>query len=229
MGGELQGAASDTPQFLCGNQESFGDGTGIFLLQTTRPTWWLDNDLPWMPRAKFEACIDAAWEMWSKVCDVIATRAKTAASANFVYKVRKIDGPMGILARMQLPNPQLKQQLCEIDLDENALADWLPTIIGHENGHGLALQHFDPSPPPELMEPSLNRSIRTPQETESALVAKWYGPPKSVIVPPGPVIPEGVLVCTSRMGLKGDEVSFVIDVEDSKARKAHLEGKQKLK
>lgn len=229
MAHELTPPAADGPEILCGNGEQFGDGSmAVFLLRTNRPTWWLENVPSWITRPDLEEHIQGGFDMWTAVADVKATRATSAAGANFLFRVNTIDGAGNVLARMQLPHPQLKQQLCELDAAEQDLRDWLTTIFGHEDGHGFALQHWDPAPPPELMEARLNKQVRTPQPAEAKLMATWYGEPIPVVKPDTPTpLPSGLLVYQTSVEIIGDLAKVGIEVKCG-AKTAKLTGEKKL-
>lgn len=221
MDGQLLPVTGE-PRYFCRNPEQFGDGTATFRLSTTRPTWWLANELPWMSRAELEQIIQAATDGWSPFANVKATRAPSLDLATWRIEVASIDGPGGVLADMQLPHPTVRQQVMHIDVAESALKDLLVVILMHEFGHAYGLQHFPSAPPPELMEPVLNPAIRAPQPTEAALMAQWYGLPQAESPIPGapPVEP---LVCTTRITPANGKVECAISVQQGQ-RKAELSG-----
>ncbi len=204
---------------FCRNPEQFGDGTAAFTLRTKRPKWFLVNDLPWMPRPRLESVIQEASDGWDAVADVHASRASTQAEADWIFTTAQMDGPMGVLADAQLPSPGLRQQVCRIDIAEQALADVLVVILRHEIGHLWGLQHFSSAPPPELMEPKLNKAITNPQPAESALMAQWYGMPQ----PSVPTMPSVPMVCTLRVEPSSGEIKCAISVQQG-TKKAELAG-----
>ena len=182
------------PTRFCRNAEQFGDGTIAALkLHTNRPTWYLRDELPWMRRAELEAVIQAAADRWTVVCDFKAIKAANEASALWVFTVARMDGPGGVLADAQLPGGS-RQQICRIDVAENAMMSRLADILGHEIGHLMGLQHFPATPPPEWMEPTLGK-VNTPQAAEAALCVQWYGPPITQEPKPAPPAASG-LTCT---------------------------------
>jgi hypothetical protein len=210
---------------FCRNPEQFGDGTqAVYLLTTNRPKFWLAKDLPWFKRADLEALIMAAGGKWAEVCDVKLDKATSEGAANFYITTAALDGPGGVLADMELPSPGKRQQRMRIDVAENALASSLLLILTHELGHAFALQHFPPGPPPELMEPSLNRAITGPQPTEAALMAKWYGLPKVEVPAPTPV-PAGSLICTMRATPSATEFACEITAQQGN-QQVKLTGKK---
>lgn len=199
---------SESPIRFCWNPEQFGDGTAALRLDTNRPTWWLRDELPWMPRAALESKIQEALDEWKHVADVDCKRATSEAMARWVITVARLDGPGGVLADMQLPGP--RQQFMRIDMSESALSHLLVPILTHEFGHAYGLQHFPSSPPPELMEPTLNPKITTPQATESALMVQWYGKP---ITQPTPAPSPAGLTCTVRLADDGKTLGCEINAE----------------
>lgn len=207
---------------FCHNPEQFGDGTATFRLATNRPTWWLVNELPWMGRAKLEGIIQAAADGWSPHANVKASRAASLDQATWRIECKALDGAGGVLADMELPHPTKRQQRMRIDVAESALEDLLVAILMHEFGHAYGLQHFPSGPPPELMEPTLNPAVRTPQPTEAALMAQWYGLPQADNPIPG-APPFEPLVCTTRIEQGGGRVKCDVSVQQGN-RKADLSG-----
>lgn len=219
MANELQ--STDGPIFICNNSEQFGDGSPIYKLQTNRPTWWVQDDLPWMTHDELETVVQQALDAWAAVCNVKARKATSAAAANFLVTVAQMDGPGRVLADMQTPAPGLMQQRMRIDIAEQALKGLLKVILIHEFGHGFGLQHFSSSPPPEIMEATLNQAVQVPQPTESALMAQLFGLPLA----PSPAggVPVAPMVCTMRVEPGSSIVQCSLSVQQGD-KKAELTG-----
>jgi len=204
-------ATYEAQQHFCRNAEQFGDGTRAALkLHTNRPTWYLRDELPWMKRAELEAVIQRAADGWTTVCDFKAIRAANEASALWVFTVARMDGPGGVLADAQLPGGS-RQQICRIDVAENALSNLLEVILRHEIGHLMGLQHFPANPPPELMEPTLNPKVAMPQKTEAALCVQWYGQPIAQPTPTPTTPATDGLTCTVRLADDGKTIGCEIE------------------
>jgi hypothetical protein len=197
------------PTRFCRNAEQFGDGTVAALkLHTNRPTWYLRDELPWMKRAELEAVIQAAADRWTDVCDFKAVKAANEASALWVFTVARMDGPGGTLADAMLPNGA-RQQVCRIDVAENALRNKLVTILCHEIGHLMGSQHWPIGAPHELMEPQLS-NVTHPQPTEAGLMVQWYGPPVTKEPKPAPPATDG-LSCVVRLADDGKTIGCNIE------------------
>lgn len=199
------------PTRFCRNAEQFGDGTVAALkLHTNRPTWYLRDELPWMNRAELESVIQEAADGWTAVCDFKAIKAANQSSALWVFTVAKMDGPGGVLADAQLPGGN-RQQVCRIDVAESAMRHLLVAILRHEIGHLMGLQHFPSNPPPELMEPTLNPKVTTPQATEAALCVQWYGKPIEQPKPPADKPASAGMTCTVRLADDGKTIGCEIE------------------
>lgn len=182
---------------FCGVQETFGAGAEQYRLPTNRPTYCIRCQLPGISGEAFRAACKEAFGRWSRVCDVEFTEIADPQSAQFLIVNHQFDGPSGVLADCMLPSPGIRQQRMRIDQNENwIIADNVPgnrielrAVLCHEMGHGIGMSHLPSSPPPDLMEPSYRPSIVTPQATESLMMAKLYGPPKSTPLPPAEPTP----------------------------------------
>lgn len=181
---------SKKKQYVCGCPESFGSGAAVYKLPTLTPSWYLDGTLPGMARDVFMSAIGTACKRWESVCGIDFSEAQNVLAATLRITTANL-GRSGILADQQLPY----QGMTQLRMRVNTVIQWtisdgsgnavdLVRVLTHELGHFLACQHFDTAPPPELMEPTYNPNIISPQATEARLVAGWYGPPAQPPIPP---------------------------------------------
>lgn len=208
------------PIYACRNPECFGDGTAVAIRKSNVVKWYLDGQVPFMSRDELRSEIAASIALWSAVCDVEAVEVNTPADANVVITCVAMDGKGGVLADAMLPGPAVQRM--RLDIAEGSLKHKMRAILCHEFGHIFGLQHFPVGPPQELMEPSIS-NIETPQPTEAALMAKWYGPPKPVAPSPTPAAPAGTLVCTMKATSTPDRFECDITAEQA-GKKLNLKG-----
>jgi len=168
------------PIWACRNTEQFGDGSPALKMHTNRPKVWFAASLPGMPLAKLKEIFFRGVNKWALVANVLAIDAKSQGEADWIIVPSRIDGKNGVLADMMLPGP--RPQYMRLDVAENASEDQLEQTCMHEGGHGYGLFHTPAGPPPEVMDPSLNMSVRTPQAAEAKLMESMYGAP--VVAPP---------------------------------------------
>lgn len=163
----------------------------MFQLPTLSPSWFLDGDLPGIKRDTFRAAIETACSRWEAVCGLQFSEAGTASQATLRITVADL-GTSGTLADQQLPFRGMSQLRMRV----NRRVQWaifdgrsgngtdLVRVLSHELGHFGSLQHFDSSPPPELMEPSYSPDIIGPQPAEIKLMVSMYGKPLAPPLPP---------------------------------------------
>jgi hypothetical protein len=184
---------------FCAQRGQFGEGAVTYKLANQRPLFYVQDTPPHLTRDDLIAACLTAFSRWSEVCDMIFAPANDPNAAQFIISTHPFDGPLGILADCELPAPNLRPQALRLDPTEKwQIADNpapgnldLLAVLCHEMGHGIGLQHFDPSiPPPEIMNPIYNPAIVHPQSGETAFVQKLYGLPQTHTVPT-PVPPIG--------------------------------------
>lgn len=190
---------------VCGNPESLSTGQ-LVKLRTNRPKVWFAGTLPSVSMADLKALFFLWANKWSKAANVECLEAASKQEAHWIVIPARIDGRNGVLADMMLPGPS--QQVMRIDVSDGANMRQLGQTILHEAGHGYGLLHLESTPPPDVMEATLNPDLDEPQATESKLMASMYGPPR--VLPPVPS-PVGATVCSIRTSDDGKVFSCEIE------------------
>lgn len=197
------------PTYRCGNPETLATAQ-LNKLRTNRPKVWFEGTLPGWKLADWKALYFEWANKWSKVANVECSEAATRQEAHWIVVPARIDGTNGVLADAHLPGPS--QQVNRYDVSDTARPTQLGQTVLHEVGHLYGLVHLESSPPPDVMEASLNPNLFEPQATESKLMASMYGPPKSPAPPPSPTAP-GTLTATIRLADNGSSVGCEITAE----------------
>jgi len=201
-------ATYEAPLRRCRNTENFGDGSPALRLQTNRPKVWFAASLPGMPLAKLKEIFFRGVNKWALVANVLAVEAESQNEADWIIVPSRMDGKNGVLADMMMPGPH--PQYMRLDVAENASEDQLEQTCLHEGGHGYGLFHTPAGPPAEVMDPSLNMSVRTPQAAEAKLMESMYGAPM-LPAPPKPPSTGSVLTCVVRLSDHGKDATCSIE------------------
>lgn len=196
---------TEAERCICRVPEALANGDAMRKLRTNRPKVWFEGSLPNMPLSELKRIFFDWANRWSRVCNVECLEASSRAEAHWIIVPARIDGKNGVLADMHLP--PVPQQVMRLDVSENATEQQLGQTIMHEAGHGFGLLHLDSTPPPDVMEPQLNRSLMEPQATEAKIMATMYGPPRQTPTTPTST---GVLTCTLKVTDNGGSVSCEI-------------------
>lgn len=156
------------------------------------------------------------------VCDVALAYVKNPAAANIKWITRRLDGPSGVLAQMQIPvgnvSTDTTQLLGEIDdgenwvLSENPPAgtiDFYRTGL-HEMEHAMGLGHAPASlQEPALIAPVYSPRIRHLQPADIAELVIRYGTPKPVTTPDHPPVPvpgsTPIVLTSTHVVVQGDK------------------------
>ncbi len=197
---DVPAKAPREPEYgVCGCVEQFGDGTPALKLATNRPLVFVQDALPGFDQDAIWSWFNEAYnKRWASVCDWQAKRIRDmseAGATDYVNLITVADlGGSGVLADQMLPysgGRVLRMRL-------NNRIQWRPhddagqgidpvRVIVHEGGHFMGHAHWPVGQPTEIMEPTYNRNIITPQQTEGRVSASWFGLP---VAEPGPTPPQ---------------------------------------
>jgi hypothetical protein len=179
---------------ICGVPEAFGTGAAQVKLPSPLVTFRVDAAPPGITIAQLQDVLMYAWKGWQDVIGIrvdLHTNTKTDPT-QFVI-VAQMDGRSGVLADQELP---YKPALLRMRLDPSerwSLADKpegdkisLPTVLRHENGHCLGMQHISADGDKDLMNPTYDPLIYLPQEDDISYGRKLYGGPIPIPAPPSP-------------------------------------------
>jgi predicted secreted protein len=197
---------------FCGVTESLvataeARGTGLSRMIANTVNVWVSEPMVGFSRGQWEDALMEGFTDWSNHINVTFRLCSSEAKGIEEFKSRKaafwrivnhrFDGPMGILADMQLAYPGV--QTMRFDVAErwfhgiNMPSGRIPVVqtAKHEGGHGIGLPHTPSGPPAQVMDPTLQVGIPL-HETEIGMAAKLYGPAKvTPVAPPPPVTPLG--------------------------------------
>ncbi len=197
---------------FCGVTESLvstaeARGTGLSRMIANTVNVWVSEPMVGFSRAQWEDALMRGFCKWSVYADITFQLCSSesrgieefqAGKAAFWRIVNhRFDGPMGVLADMQLAYPGV--QTMRYDVSErwhdgiNIPSGKIPVVetATHEGGHGIGQPHTPSGPPAQVMDPTLQIGIPL-HETEIGMAVKVYGPAKNKpSTPPPPVPPLG--------------------------------------
>lgn len=136
--------------------------------------YYVQDAFPGLSLDQTWAAFDWALALWAKAAKLKVGRTSSAQIARIVARVKRLDGPNGVLAQSQLPCGQIRQALQDYDSSEG----WDRTIqaklvIAHEVGHALGLEHAPGKG--SLMSPYYDPSIGSLQKWDIDEIVKRYG------------------------------------------------------
>lgn len=146
-----------------------------------------------LTKSEQQGIIQQAWDFWTEVANIKATRIDTPNGADIVISIGSgakdgFDGPSGTLAWAYLPNGSNSRLLCKYDSAETWIKDktqrgiLMLNVSTHEFGHLLGLEHSKKQG--ALMAPYYSPSIAKPQANDDIpRIRALYGPP---VVTPDP-------------------------------------------
>jgi hypothetical protein len=212
--GELDGPTVRsimTPR-MCGCPDVQPVGMEIAKWPTKDLTWYVQpGDFPGLTRLAALAAFDWAWNQWAGVCDIRPRNVTTAAEALILIECKQIDGVNGTLAWSYLADNtnSVKQQRYDRENWVSQIGASVPNnridlcrVACHEIGHVLGLSHLSSG---NLLQPTYDTRIWTPQVGDIAEAQARYGKPKSTPPaepPPTTPVPAGWTVTIKGTGAK---------------------------
>lgn len=152
-------------------------------------TWWVERAPMGVTLPEARKIYEEAFGLWEAVCGVKTEYAASRRHANLLITTQRIDGPAGVLAQAQLPNPgttrdvQLKVWFDGSERWTTLKENWegsgrfpLLAVAAHEFGHSLGLGHNTDGHTNALMDPAVSH-IWKPQEWDIAEMIDRYGRP----------------------------------------------------
>lgn len=204
--GELDSAtirAIEAPRF-CGLPDVMPMGLEINRWPNPKIYWGFAEKWP-VDMATVQSAVEWACQQWELVCGVEFIYCDKAfppeSQSRMLIECRRIDGPGGTLAWSELANNQSGQKKQRYDAGESAWVNSetprnfeidLARVACHEIGHFLGIPHIRAG---NLLQPTYDVRIRTPQAGDIQEAQARYGPPKKVTPPvEPPSTPAGVTI-----------------------------------
>ncbi len=178
------------PQFFCGVVTIAPFRGGVCRWPGKPVTWHAQGAIGNISAADFKASHAEAMGWINDVCGVGLEYSSNPKTANILVYAKRLDGPNGVLAQMQVPcGVTMQSQMHgQFDLERLVISENPPDgyldlvrINCHEDIHGVGVDH---GPAGNLLAPTYDRRIRKPQAWDIAELQKRYGPPVSQPSPP---------------------------------------------
>lgn len=152
--------------------------------------YFVQDALPGLSIEQTWDSFDWAMKLWAGAGNLRTFRARQAAEARIVAKVKRLDGPNGVLAQSQLPCGSIRQAMQDYDSGEawNRTVD-ARLVIAHELGHALGLDHAPGKG--SLMSAYYDPLIKALQTWDVNEIVRRYGAavPQTPPTPPTPPAP----------------------------------------
>lgn len=142
---------------------------------------WPDGKIPYFVAAAFPGLtIDESYrefaagvKPWADVANLQFIPVDSVAEARIVARIRRLDGPNGVLAQSELPCGGITQAKQDYDSSEAWNRSVMARlVVMHEVGHALGIGHIGSG---NVMAPTYNGTLSAPQAGDIAEIVKRYG------------------------------------------------------
>lgn len=139
-----------------------------------RVPYYVVHPLPGLTLEETWQAFDWALALWAASAGLVPSRAASIDQARIVARVKRLDGPSGVLAQSQLPCGGISQAQQDYDSSEGWDKQVIARlVIAHEVGHALGLDHAPGKG--SLMSPYYDASIKALQAWDVAEIQRRYG------------------------------------------------------
>lgn len=198
---------------------------------------WPDGAIPWaitdlvpsMNEAELRRACEWGFRQWAIVCNVKPQEVEVAGKARVLITCRKIDGPGGVLAECELPQPGMRYVRLWLDVGEqwsselpSIRAIYLANVLWHEFGHALGMGHA-PDRSRNVMAPVYDPSVTVAGQWDIGQSQQRYGRPVTV-PPPVPSTPTPATPAPGGNGMGNFFVKLLMNFAKQWLEKAIADG-----
>lgn len=193
---------------ICSMPDVMAVGEGLAKWPSPDIRWWLDEASFRSVQISADLIGEAfawAWSQWAAVCNVNPSRTANQNQAHVRIRFAPIDGASKTLAWSELANNTNTAKQQQYDSAETWVYSATPQrfqidlgrVGCHEIGHVLGIGHIASG---NLLQPTYDTNIRSPQAGDIREAQARYGPPKGNPPPPPPPAGETFTVTLTGTG-----------------------------